>query len=230
MPGSSAVAEARVSVVVPTLDEEATVGGAVARAHETIAGCEVLVVDGGSTDATVAAATLAGASVLHHPGSRADAMNAGAAAASGDALLFLHADTLLPDGAGEALRSVLARGDGGAFTLAHDRRALPYRAAAAICRPFHLGVYGDQAIFVSRAAFERIGGYATIPIMEDYELVQRLRGDGRFEVLPLRVTSSARRQRSQGELRTLLRVGSIKLLFRLGVSPDWLATRYRPAR
>jgi rSAM/selenodomain-associated transferase 2 len=224
------VVDARVSVVVPTLDEATTVEGAVTRARETIAGCEVLVVDGGSTDDTVAAATLAGASVLHQPGSRADAMNAGAAAASGDALLFLHADTMLPHGAGEAIRSVLARRDGGAFSLAHDRRALPYRAAAAICRPFHLGVYGDQAIFVSRAAFERVGGYAALPIMEDYELVQRLRGNGSFEVLPLRVTCSARRQRSQGEVRTLVRVGSIKLLFRLGVSPDWLAARYRPAR
>jgi rSAM/selenodomain-associated transferase 2 len=230
MPVSSAVADARVSVVVPTLNEEATVGGAVKRAHETIAGCEVLVVDGGSTDATVAVATRAGASVLHRPGSRADAMNAGAAAAAGDALVFLHADTTLPDGAGEAIGSVLTRRDGGAFTLAHDRRAPPYRAAAALCRPFHLGVYGDQAIFVARTAFERIGGYAPLPIMEDYDLVRRLRAGGSFEVLPLRVTSSARRQRSQGELRTLLRVGSIKLLYRLGVSPDWLAARYRPAR
>lgn len=230
MLGSNAVPDRLISVVVPTLDEESTVGGAVSRARETIVGCEVLVVDGGSRDATVAVATRAGARVLRRPGTRADAMNAGAAAAAGDALLFLHADTTLPDGAGEAIGSVLAHRDGGAFTLAHDRRALPYRAAAAICRPFHLGVYGDQAIFVSRAAFERVGGYAALPIMEDYDLVRRLREQGSFEVLPLRVTSSARRQRSQGEVRTLLRVGSIKLLYRLGVSPSWLAARYRPAR
>ena len=84
---------------------------------------------------------------------------------------------------------------------------------------------------MSRAAFERIGGYAAAP--DHGGLRPRASGSartGRFEVLPLRVTTSARRQRSQGELRTLLRVGSIKLLYRLGVSPAWLAARYRPAR
>jgi rSAM/selenodomain-associated transferase 2 len=230
MHGSAAAAEGRVTVVVPTLDEESMLAGAIDRARETIPGCELIVVDGGSSDETIAVAERAGATVLRCPGTRADAMNAGATAAAGDVLLFLHADTTLPDRAGDAIRAALARADGGAFSLAHDRRSAVYRAAAAACRPFHLGVYGDQAIFVSRRAFERVGGYAALPIMEDYDLVERLRAAGRFEVLPLRVTSSARRQRAQGELRTLLRVGSIKLLYRLGVSPSWLAARYRPAR
>lgn len=172
----------------------------------------------------------AGAQILSCPGTRAHAMNEGAAVATGGALLFLHADTALPAGAGEAIRATLETCAGGAFSLSYDRRPTIFRVLAAAYRPFHRGVYGDQAIFVSRAAFERVGGYAALPIMEDYDLVERLRRVGRFAVLPLRVTTSARRQRGQGELRTMLRVGSIKLLYRLGVSPHWLAARYRPAR
>lgn len=219
-----------VGVVVPALDEEATVGGALSRARATIPGCDVVVVDGGSADATVARASAAGARVLGCSGTRAVAMNAGAAAVAGEALLFLHADTTLPDCAGAAIVSALARHHAGAFTLEHDERPRLYRAASVATRRLHYGVYGDQAIFVRRDAFERIGGYADLPIMEDYDLVQRLRRAGTFVVLPQRVTSSARRQRAQGELRTLARVGSIKLLYRLGVSPTWLAARYRPAR
>ncbi|MGL6278157.1 MAG: TIGR04283 family arsenosugar biosynthesis glycosyltransferase [Gaiella sp.] len=220
----------RVGVVVPALDEEATVGDAVGRAHATIPGCDVVVVDGGSADATTALARAAGARVLVHPGTRAEAMNAGAAAVDGEALLFLHADTTLPDGSGEAIARALSAHDGGAFTLEHDARPRAYRVASVATRRLHYGVYGDQAIFVRREAFERLGGYADLPIMEDYDLVQRVRRVGAFVVLPQRVTSSARRQRAQGELRTLARVGSIKLLYRLGVPPAWLAARYRPAR
>ena len=220
----------RISVVIPTLNEEAAIAQAITQIAGVLGDHEVIVVDGGSVDRTAEAAAEAGAWVVRQPGSRAVAMNAGAARASGPALLFLHADTTLPPGAGDAIRSALARQDGGAFTVVHDHRPLPFRLAAAAYRPFHRGVYGDQAIFVTREAFERVGGYRLLPIMEDYDFVQRLRRVGRFEVLPLRVTTSARRQRGQGELRTFLRVASIKLLYRLGVSPRWLAARYRPAR
>jgi rSAM/selenodomain-associated transferase 2 len=220
----------RISVVIPTLNEGAAIAQAITQLAGVLGDHEVIVVDGGSADRTAEVAAEAGAWVVLQPGSRAVAMNAGAARASGQALLFLHADTTLPAGAGDAIRSALARQDGGAFTVLHDRRPLPYRLAAAAYRPFHHGVYGDQAIFVTREAFERVSGYQSLPIMEDYDFVQRLRRVGRFAVLPLCVTTSARRQRGQGELRTFLRVASIKLLYRLGVSPRWLAARYRPAR
>jgi rSAM/selenodomain-associated transferase 2 len=220
----------RIAVVIPTLNEGATVAQAIDQLARALGDHEVIVVDGGSTDGTAAAAASGGAAVVVQPGPRAIAMNAGAARASAYALLFLHADTTLPAGAGAAIRATLAESDGGAFTVQHDLRPLPFRLAASAYRPFHRGVYGDQAIFVSRAAFERIGGYQPLPIMEDYDFVQRLRRDGRFEVLPLCVTTSARRQRGQGELRTFLRVASIKALYRLGVSPRWLAALYRPAR
>lgn len=220
----------RISVVIPTLDEAGTVVTAIESARETLGDCEVLVVDAESTDATVERARGAGATVLSRPGGRAEAMNAGAAVATGQVLLFLHADTSLPDGAGAAVRAALATADGGAFRLAFDRRPPPWSALSGAYSRMHRGAYGDQAIFVSREAFDRLGGYRSLPIMEDYDLVSRLRARGRFTIVPLGVRVSARRHRRHGELRTFLRIASIKALYRLGVSPDRLARAYRPAR
>jgi rSAM/selenodomain-associated transferase 2 len=220
----------RISVVVPTLAEAATVGEAVAAAKATLGDCEVIVVDGGSDDGTPEAAAAAGATVVSTAGSRAEAMNAGAARAGGEALLFLHADTILPDGAGDAVRAALAKVDGGAFRLGFDERPPLWRLLSSGYSRSSRVAYGDQAIFVSRPAFERIGGYRPLPIMEDYDLVVRLRREGSFALLPLVVTASARRHRRQGELRTAVRIVAIKVLYRLGVSPDRLARAYPPAR
>jgi rSAM/selenodomain-associated transferase 2 len=220
----------RISVVVPTLAEAATVGEAVAAARTTLGDCEVIVVDGGSTDGTPEAAAAAGATVVSVAGTRAEAMNAGAARAGGEALLFLHADTILPDGAGDAVRAALAKGDGGAFRLGFDERPAFWRLLSAGYSRSSRVAYGDQAIFVSRRAFERLGGYRPLPIMEDYDLVVRLRREGSFTLLPLAVTASARRHRRQGELPTAVRIVAIKVLYRLGVSPDRLARAYPPAR
>lgn len=217
----------RISVVIPTLAEREAIAAAIASARRALGACEVVVADGGSTDGTREAATVAGARVVEAPGTRADAMNAGAAATTGDALVFLHADTTLPDGAGEAIRRALADADAGAFSVRFDDRPALARAAARLYRPFHRGVYGDQAIFVSRAAFERVGGYRSLPIMEDYDLVQRLRAAGRVHVLAACVTTSARRQRAHGEVRTFVVVASIKALYRLGAPPSRLARAYR---
>jgi len=217
----------RISVVIPALGEEATVGAAITSARATLEPCEVIVADGGSTDRTREFAVAAGAAVVDAPGTRADAMNAGARRATGEALLFLHADTTLPERAGEAVRTTLARADGGAFSVRFDQRPRLARLAAAVYVPFHRGVYGDQAIFVTRVAFDRVGGYRRLPIMEDFDLVQRVRRAGQFVVLREAVTTSARRQRAHGEVRTFLTVATIKLLYRLGVSPARLARLYR---
>lgn len=217
----------RISVVIPTLAERETVARAIVSARRALGTCEIVVADGGSADGTREAAAAAGARVVDGPGTRADAMNAGAAAATGDVLVFLHADTTLPEGAGEAIRGALADADAGAFSVRFDDRPALARAAARLYRPFHRGVYGDQAIFVGRAAFERVGGYRPLPIMEDYDLVERLRAGGRVRVLPDAVTTSARRQRAHGEVRTFLAVASIKALYRLGAPPARLARAYR---
>ncbi len=219
-----------ISVVIPTLKEPDTVARAIASARSTLAPCEVIVADGDSADGTAECARAAGAHVLVAPGSRAEAMNAGAAIAQGEILLFLHADTVLPDGAGGAVRSALEVADGGAFRLRFDTRTgLTGRIAAVVSR-LSRTAYGDQAIFVSRAAFSRLGGYQPLPLMEDYELVRRLRREGRFALLPLSVITSARRHRRDGELRTFVRVARIKLLYRAGASAARLVRDYPPQR
>jgi rSAM/selenodomain-associated transferase 2 len=217
----------RISVVIPTLGEQATTGSAITSARQSLGACQVIVADGRSADRTRELAAAAGALVVDAPGTRAEAMNTGARAATGEALLFLHADTTLPDGAGEAIRRTLAHADAGAFSVRFDERPRPARLAAALYGRFHRGVYGDQAIFVTRVAFDRAGGYRPLPIMEDYDFVQRVRHAGRFVVLPDAVTTSARRQRAHGETRTFLTVAAIKLLYRLGVPPARLAHAYR---
>jgi len=218
----------RISVVIPTLGERATIESAIASARGALGPCQVIVADGGSGDGTRELAAAAGATVVDAPGTRADAMNKGAAAATGEAIVFLHADTTLPPGAGNGVRSALEHADGGAFSVRFDDRPRLARFAARLGKPFHRGVYGDQAIFVTRAAFDRVGGYGQLPIMEDIDLVQRIRRAGRFVVLPDTVTTSGRRQRAHGEVRTFLTVHTIKLLYRLGVPPAHLARAYRP--
>jgi len=220
----------RISVVIPTLDEAATVAEAIAAAREALPDPEVIVVDAGSGDGTAAAAAAAGAAVLAAPGTRAEAMNAGAAAAHGDVLVFLHADTLLPAGAGAAIAAALDRAGAGAFRIGFDRpRPLVERIVNARSRWLKV-VYGDQALFASRAAFERAGGYRPLPIMEDRDLAARLRRDGGLVIVPLAVTTSARRHRSDGHARALARNWLIQLLYTLRVPPERLARMYPPAR
>jgi len=220
----------RFSVVIPTLDEAATVAGTIAAARAVLPDAEVIVADAGSGDGTGQAAVAAGARVLQAPGTRAEAMNAGAAAASGDVLVFLHADTHLPAGAGTAIDAALRRAGAGAFRIGFDRpRPLVERAVNARSRLLGI-VYGDQAIFVSREAFERVGGYRPLPIMEDRDLAARLRRTGGLAIVPLAVTTSARRHRSDGHARALARNWLIQLLYTLRVPPERLARMYPPAR
>lgn len=216
-----------ISVVIPTLGEERAIESAIRSTRAALGPCQVIVADGGSADGTRKLAAAAGATVVDAPGTRADAMNTGAAAATGAALLFLHADTTLPDGAADAILRALSHADAGAFSVRFDDRPRLAQLAAALYERFHRGVYGDQAIFVTRAAFDRVDGYRPLPIMEDFDLVQRLRREGRFVVLAEAVTTSARRQRAHGEVRTFIVVAAIKLLYRLGVPPGRLARAYR---
>jgi rSAM/selenodomain-associated transferase 2 len=210
----------RLSVVIPALDEAEGIAEAVASARAP--DVEVLVVDGGSSDGTVERAAAAGARVLRAARGRARQLDAGARAASGDALLFLHADTRLPAGWAEAVRAALAdpRAVGGAFRLRFDRRtrALRLIERTARLRARWLGLpYGDQALFVRRAALDAVGGVPQVPILEDLDLVRALKRRGRLALLPLDAVTSARRHLAKGPLRTSLRHLAIALAGLLGV-------------
>lgn len=218
----------RLSIVVPALDEAAsisdTVRDALAQADEAI------VVDGGSRDATSALAAAAGARVVLAPRGRASQMNAGAAVAQGDVLLFLHADCRLPAGAGDAVRAALGAGSRwGRFDVRLDstRASLAVVGAMMNLRSRLSGIAtGDQALFVDRALWEALEGYAPIPLMEDVELCTRLRRVARCACLRERVTVSARRWETRGVVRTVVEMWAWRAAYSLGVSPARLHRLY----
>jgi rSAM/selenodomain-associated transferase 2/rSAM/selenodomain-associated transferase 1 len=224
----------RLSVVVPALDEEANVASAVSSARAAGA-AEVVVADGGSRDATIASAEAAGARVVRAVRGRASQMNAGAASATGDVLLFLHADTTLPPDAAEQVRRVLAdpAAVGGAFRFsagdpAHALDRFVTAVTSARYAVFRLP-YGDQAIFVRRRVFEDLGGFPELPVMEDYEFALRLRRLGRLGRAPGAACTSARVWHTRGLLRPTLIDVAIIAGYRLGVGAGRLA-RLRASR
>lgn len=223
------------SVVVPVLGETARINALVdnVRAAGYGLALEIIVVDGDAAGRTIRAIDRQGVLGLTAPRGRGSQQNAGAAAATGDALLFLHADTRLPAGAFQAAAAILdGRAELGAFSLAirSTNPLLRLIAAAATWRSRFFSLpYGDQALFLRRDIFEALGGFADIPVMEDVDLVRALRrAGGRVAVSPLSVTTSARRWRAGGILATTLRNLVLLLLFSLGVSPHRLARHYPP--
>lgn len=220
-----------ITVVIPALNEATHIAAAVKSA--LVEGTtEVIVVDGGSSDDTVAVAVAAGARVIVLEPNRARQMNIGAGAAVGDVLLFLHADTLLPEDYARAVEVALSDSEvmAGAFSLALDAGPAKYRMVEAAvrlrCRLFSLP-YGDQGIFVGSDTFHDMGGFADLPLMEDVELIDRLRRRGRVKVLPQCVTTSSRRWERVGVVGTTLVNYAIFGAYRLGVSPVRLARWYR---
>lgn len=222
---------ARISVVVPALDEAAGIAAALRPALAEAD--EVIVVDGGSGDATVALAVAAGARVLADAKrGRASQMNDGATAARGDILLFLHADTRLPAGWAAAVRAALSAGgrEWGRFDVSLDAPGALFALVGAMMnlRSRLTGICtGDQAMFASRAAWLKADGFPHIPLMEDIELSRRLkRTAGRPACLRERVRVSARRWREHGPLRTVVAMWWWRALYFFGVSPRWIHRRY----
>jgi rSAM/selenodomain-associated transferase 2/rSAM/selenodomain-associated transferase 1 len=221
-----------VSVVVPVLDEAAALPGLLDHLAALEGRFEVVVADGGSRDGTreLAAAHPSAPRVLEVRGGRAAQMNAGAAEARGDTLLFLHADTRLPPDAHRSLVSSSA--DGGNFALRFDggdRFSRVLGAWYALQR--RLGVYyGDSAIWLRRSAFESLGGFRPLPIMDDYDLARRLERGFRTACLPGPAVTSARRWRALGVPRTVFSWVLIRWLFVAGVAPEHLARLYRRVR
>lgn len=222
----------RLSVVIPTLDEAGTLAQTLA-SLTGVNDLEVLVADGGSTDATCEIARRLDAQVVTVPKGRGRQMNAGAALASGEVLLFLHADTTLPENFQEHVWSTLDRGAvAGAFALRirDDRAGLRWIEWGVNLRSRYLQMpYGDQGIFLRSADFYRSGGFPNWPLMEDYELCRRLRRQGRILLAPASVQTSPRRWRKLGLCRTTLRNQLCVAAFRLGVPPERLARWYASA-
>jgi rSAM/selenodomain-associated transferase 2 len=228
-------ADQSLSIIVPALDEAENLARLLPHLRQRCPGAEVIVVDGGSLDGTARTASAwPEVRYLASARGRACQMNAGARAARGDILLFLHADTLLPEGAADAIARAL--GDptvvGGRFdvSFASPRRAFRVIAAFMNRRSRWSGIAtGDQAIFVRRDVFAALGGYPDIPLMEDVELSARLRRRGRIACLGPRVITSARKWEREGIVRTVLLMWALRLLYFCRVGPARLHRwYYRP--
>lgn len=216
-----------ISVVIPTLNEAGRIGAVLAPLCD-LPGVEVIVADGGSSDGTGDMARRFPVRLLNGLAGRAVQMNAGAAAATGTYLLFLHADTRLPEGFAGHVREVLARPDvaAGAFELRIDAPGHGLRLIERLAnwRSRRLGMpYGDQAVFVRTALFREVGGFPSIPVMEDFELMRRLRRRGRVVIAPTAVVTSARRWRANGLLRNTLINQAVIAAYLLGVPPERIA-------
>ncbi len=220
----------KISVIIPALNEEKSIASSL-RALSALGPQETIVVDGGSRDRTVEICRQFAVEIVTSERGRARQMNCGAARAVGQVLLFLHADTRLPPSAFHDIQAALndPRCLGGRFDVelegAHWMLKLVgaminYRSRATkVCT-------GDQAIFVRREVFERMGGYPDIPLMEDIAFCRTLKRLGAVACLRSRAVTSARRWESDGVWRTMLRMWTLKLLYLAGVSPARLKQFY----
>ena len=221
-----------VSVIIPALNERTNIETAVRRALQAGV-AEVIVVDGGSSDGTAEAAEAAGARVLHSRRGRGAQQNAGARLARGNVLLFLHADTSLPDDFPAHASRVLAEPgvSGGAFRFRLDERGPTMRWIERMvewrCRLCQTP-YGDQALFTAAETFRSVGGFPDTPLLEDYELVRRLRRVGRIATADGDAVTSARRWRELGVLRATWSNILCLIAYRLKVRPERIA-RWRDA-
>ncbi|WP_444919669.1 TIGR04283 family arsenosugar biosynthesis glycosyltransferase [Microbulbifer sp. CnH-101-G] len=220
------------SVIVPLLNEREQLPKLVAQLKELVAysSCEVILVDGGSSDGSAEMASAAGLKVIHSQRGRALQMNAGASVARGNWLLFLHADTRLPQGALSAIASASVReAQWGRFNIriSGDSAWFPLISTMINWRSRLSGIAtGDQAIFVRRDLFNNVGGYAPQPLMEDIELSRQLLKTARPHCLRQRATTSGRRWQKFGIWRTVLLMWRLRFDYWRGVSAECLAKRY----
>jgi rSAM/selenodomain-associated transferase 2 len=223
------------SIIIPTLNEGRSIGATLEAVARVRGRFEVIVVDGGSDDETVEVAESFGAQVVKSGSGRGLQMHAGACAARGEALWFLHADTLAPSDGAERIAEAL-RNDagtvGGNFTISFDgdRRAArfltwlyPQLRKIGLC-------YGDSAIFVRASYYSEVGGFKPFPLFEDLDLVRRLRARGRLIHLPVPVVTSSRRFEGRSFTLTFMRWAFLQALYWAGVNPHTLNRLYAPIR
>jgi len=221
----------RLSIIIPTLNEEDHLQQTLARlsSEEDV---EVIVVDGRSSDATRDIAKACEAEIISSPKGRGIQMNRGVKASSGELLLFLHGDTTLPCGFAPLIRKVMGKPgySAGAFALKINsgRPLLSLIAHSATLRSRLLQMpYGDQGIFTSREMYDRAGGFAEVPIMEDYIFIRELKKYGRIFILHEAAVTSARRWQNMGAIRTTVVNQLIVTGYLCGVKPPTLARWYQ---
>jgi rSAM/selenodomain-associated transferase 2 len=236
-----------IAVIIPVLNEARGLDRTLSHTH-SLGFDELIIVDGGSSDDTCAIArsfadrigiplapSAGSMRLLTAPHGRARQLNTGAAASGRDVLLFLHADTRLPSNAQQAILIALSNETcvGGRFDVRFDSTRLPARIIGRLMnlRSRWSGIAtGDQAIFVRRAVFEKMGGFADIPLMEDIEFTRRLKRAGQLASLPDQVVTAFRRWEQQGPLRTILLMWTLRFLYWIGVSPHRLQHFYSMVR
>ncbi|MBR0564966.1 TIGR04283 family arsenosugar biosynthesis glycosyltransferase [Azoarcus sp. L1K30] len=225
------MSEERISIIVPVLDEAATLTACLMTLESLCdPDVEIIVADGGSADATPEIARGRAHTFVHAPRGRGSQMNAGAALATGDILLFLHADTRLPSGALDVIRRAISAGaQWGRFDVRIEGRSRALRLVGAMMnlRSRLSGIAtGDQAIFVRRTVFDAAGGYPDIALMEDVALSGALRALAHPACLRPPVATSGRRWEKHGVLRTIVLMWRLRAAYWLGADPDELARRY----
>jgi rSAM/selenodomain-associated transferase 2 len=219
-----------ISIIIPVLNEENTIIQTLVNLKNA-SNVEIIVVDGGSKDETIAVAKSFGVQVISSGLGRSTQMNMGATVATGDILLFLHADTRIPPNFDILIRQALAGNFiGGAFELKIDANLRGIRLIEKMVNwrsHFFSLPYGDQAIFIWSKVFEEIGGFPDLPIMEDFELMCQLKNIGKIKIIPQPAITSGRRWQKLGVIKTTLINQLIIIGYFLGVSPERLVRWYR---
>ncbi|NJL78317.1 MAG: glycosyltransferase family 2 protein [Richelia sp. RM2_1_2] len=228
---NQSIATAKISIIIPTLNESKNIKATLASTQKST-NIEVIVVDGGSQDNTVDIVESLGVKVITGYQNRACQMNAGAINATGDILLFLHADTLLPANFDAMIRIGLQQAKivAGAFSLRINAPQTGLRLVewGVKCRSKWLQMpYGDQGIFITKKIFNDIGGFPELPIMEDFELVRHLKRLGKITLIPVPVITSPRRWLKKGVWQTTLINQIVIIAYFLGVSPQIIRSWYR---